>query len=90
MDQSLLDYIQNSLNQGISRENIKKALQQAGWKKEEIDKSFNQLLGSQPLANITPASDNLIREKVPSSNKKKWKAIPQKRVGRGPKKKPQP
>ena len=72
MDQSLLDYIQNSLNQGISRENIKKALQQAGWKKEEIDKSFNQLLGSQPLANITPASDNLIREKVPSSNKKKW------------------
>ena len=66
MDQSLLNYIKNSHNQGFSRPNIEQALLQAGWKKEDIDSAFNQIAPNQQSFSSTSSSiDNHSQQSSP-------------------------
>lgn len=62
LDQNLVSYIKESLNQGSIRPDIEKALLSNGWQKEMIDEGFNTI-EQKP---ITPSSA------LPSSN---WRAI---------------
>lgn len=43
IDQSLVSYIKESLNQGCTRADIENALLSSGWKKEMIDEGFNSI-----------------------------------------------
>ncbi|QQS60025.1 hypothetical protein IPN41_02755 [Candidatus Falkowbacteria bacterium] len=43
IDQNLVSYIKESLNQGCTRADIENALLSSGWKKEMIDEGFNSI-----------------------------------------------
>src|SRR3989344_2487581 len=75
MDKSLLEYINNSLQQGLTRPSIEQALVQTGWKKEQIDEAFQQLSNQeQPTDKLKvtrESSDDLKETKKP----KRWLQI---------------
>lgn len=43
MSKKLINYVKEELNQGSSREEVKKTMMSAGWKEEEIDDVFDEI-----------------------------------------------
>lgn len=56
VNQQLLDYIKQKLQQNISKEQIKSSLIDNGWQASDIDEGFDTI-GSHPLTIPTPASN---------------------------------
>ena len=63
INQQILDYIKQQIQQGVSREQIKSSLMTNGWQASDIEEGFNAIgSGSSniplaPLANVGPTSN---------------------------------
>jgi len=67
VNQQMLDYIKQQMQQGVSREQIKSSLMANGWQQQDIEEGFNNI-----VAQSTPSSFSAVP--VAASNST-WKSI---------------
>ncbi len=88
VNQQLLDYVRQQLQQGKSKEEIKQKLLEVGWSEAEVEETFNSIIGSnqtaeastpfpsaQPQISALPGIGDLLKRSWQVYKEKFWRLV---------------